>query len=138
MSNTALTIGSKVEVKDNHQAEKMKDVRGGFGVCAEYVAAVYAEMRQEEAQAQVPHSYTTARTLLSILRLSQALARLRFSQFVAQVGPPSQLPECPSLDRLRPDNASFPASRERQCATGSSLLDIQHYSMRHPTSSAHG
>ncbi|BDA48060.1 DNA replication licensing factor MCM7 [Coccomyxa sp. Obi] len=50
----------------------------------EYVAAVYAEMRQEEAQAQVPHSYTTARTLLSILRLSQALARLRFSQFVAQ------------------------------------------------------
>ena len=53
-------------------------------LCTEYVAAVYAEMRQEEAQAQVPHSYTTARTLLSILRLSQALARLRFSQFVAQ------------------------------------------------------
>jgi len=55
-----------------------------FG-CAEYVAAVYAEMRQEEAQAQVPHSYTTARTLLSILRLSQALARLRFSDYVCQV-----------------------------------------------------
>ena len=53
--------------------------------CAEYVAAVYAEMRQEEAQAQVPHSYTTARTLLSILRLSQALARLRFSDAVCQV-----------------------------------------------------
>ncbi|CAK0784982.1 hypothetical protein CVIRNUC_008187 [Coccomyxa viridis] len=50
----------------------------------EYVAAVYAEMRQEEAQAQVPHSYTTARTLLSILRLSQALARLRFSDCVCQ------------------------------------------------------
>lgn len=43
-------------------------------------------MRQEEAQAQVPHSYTTARTLLSILRLSQALARLRFSDYVCQVG----------------------------------------------------
>ena len=42
-------------------------------------------MRQEEAQAQVPHSYTTARTLLSILRLSQALARLRFSDYVCQV-----------------------------------------------------
>ena len=42
-------------------------------------------MRQEEAQAQVPHSYTTARTLLSILRLSQALARLRFSDCVCQV-----------------------------------------------------
>ncbi len=49
------------------------------------MAAVYAEMRQEEAQAQVPHSYTTARTLLSILRLSQALARLRFSDYVCQV-----------------------------------------------------
>lgn len=60
---------------------------------AEYVAAVYAEMRQEEAQAQVPHSYTTARTLLSILRLSQALARLRFSGFVAQV-PPLALCDC--------------------------------------------
>ena len=42
-------------------------------------------MRQEEAQAQVPHSYTTARTLLSILRLSQALARLRFADCVCQV-----------------------------------------------------
>jgi hypothetical protein len=51
---------------------------------AEYVAAVYAEMRAEEAAAQVPHSYTTARTLLSILRLSQALARLRFADAVAQ------------------------------------------------------
>lgn len=57
--------------------------------CAEYVAAVYAEMRQEEAQAQVPHSYTTARTLLSILRISQALARLRFAQSVAQVTSPA-------------------------------------------------
>lgn len=29
-------------------------------------------------------SYTTARTLLAILRLAQALARLRFSEQVAQ------------------------------------------------------
>jgi len=48
------------------------------------VAAVYAEMRADEAAAQMPHSYTTARTLLSILRLSQALARLRFAASVAQ------------------------------------------------------
>ncbi len=52
----------------------------------DYVAAVYAEMRAEEAASDVPHSYTTARTLLSILRLSQALARLRFADSVEQVG----------------------------------------------------
>ena len=52
---------------------------------AEYVAAVYAEMRMEEAQTEQPHSYTTARTLLSILRLSQALARLRLDDAVTQV-----------------------------------------------------
>jgi DNA replication licensing factor MCM7 len=50
----------------------------------EYIAAVYAEMRAEEAAASVPHSYTTARTLLSILRLAQALARLRFAEQVGQ------------------------------------------------------
>jgi len=50
----------------------------------EYVATVYAEMRAEEAAAEVPHSYTTARTLLSILRLAQALARLRFADVVGQ------------------------------------------------------
>ena len=50
----------------------------------EYIAAVYAEMRAEEAAAAVPHSYTTARTLLSILRLAQALARLRFAEQVGQ------------------------------------------------------
>lgn len=51
----------------------------------DYVAAVYAEMRAEEAASDVPHSYTTARTLLSILRLSQSLARLRFADAVEQV-----------------------------------------------------
>jgi len=52
---------------------------------AEYIAAAYAEMRQEEADSgENAHSYTTARTLLSILRLSEALARLRFSDEVCQ------------------------------------------------------
>ena len=51
----------------------------------DYVAVVYAEMRAEEVETAVPHSYTTARTLLSILRLSQALARLRFANSVDQV-----------------------------------------------------
>ena len=57
-----------------------------LGVChAVYVATVYSEMREEEVAQAVPHSYTTARTLLSILRLSQALARLRFAENVDQV-----------------------------------------------------
>ena len=51
---------------------------------SEYCASVYAELRAEEAASDVPHTYTTARTLLSILRLSQALARLRFSEEVEQ------------------------------------------------------
>jgi MCM AAA-lid domain len=42
-------------------------------------------MRLEETQTEQPHSYTTARTLLSILRLSQALARLRLDDIVTQV-----------------------------------------------------
>ena len=50
----------------------------------DYVAAVYAELRAEEAASEMPHSYTTARTLLSILRLGQALARLRFCDAVEQ------------------------------------------------------
>lgn len=51
---------------------------------SEYISAVYAELRAEEAAAEVPHSYTTARTLLSLMRLSQALARLRFCDAVEQ------------------------------------------------------
>ncbi len=54
-------------------------------VHAEYVAAVYSEIRADEVASEVPHSYTTARTLLSVLRLSQALARLRFADHVDQV-----------------------------------------------------
>ncbi|MCO5606715.1 hypothetical protein L7F22_060905 [Adiantum nelumboides] len=50
----------------------------------EYVATAYSALRQEEAQSAAPYSYTTARTLLSILRISEALARLRFSNVVAQ------------------------------------------------------
>ncbi|KAL9227631.1 hypothetical protein vseg_003299 [Gypsophila vaccaria] len=50
----------------------------------EYIASAYSSIRQEEARSDSPHSYTTIRTLLSILRLSAALARLRFSNTVAQ------------------------------------------------------
>ncbi|KAK4764650.1 hypothetical protein SAY86_025740 [Trapa natans] len=50
----------------------------------EYIASAYSSIRQEEAKTNAPHSYTTVRTLLSILRISAALARLRFSSTVAQ------------------------------------------------------
>ncbi|CAA3003795.1 DNA replication licensing factor MCM7 [Olea europaea subsp. europaea] len=50
----------------------------------EYIASAYSSIRQEEARSNTPHSYTTVRTLLSILRISAALARLRFSETVAQ------------------------------------------------------
>ncbi|XP_075524105.1 DNA replication licensing factor MCM7-like [Primulina tabacum] len=50
----------------------------------EYLASAYSSIRQEEAKSSIPHSYTTVRTLLSILRISGALARLRFSDYVAQ------------------------------------------------------
>uniref|UniRef100_A0ACD5YJN3 Uncharacterized protein n=2 Tax=Avena sativa TaxID=4498 RepID=A0ACD5YJN3_AVESA len=50
----------------------------------EYIATAYSSIRQEEAKSNAPHSYTTIRTLLSIVRISIALARLRFSETVAQ------------------------------------------------------
>ncbi|XP_021837396.2 DNA replication licensing factor MCM7 [Spinacia oleracea] len=50
----------------------------------EYIASAYSSIRQEEARSDTPNSYTTIRTLLSILRLSAALARLRFSSIVEQ------------------------------------------------------
>jgi DNA replication licensing factor MCM7 len=48
----------------------------------DYVAAIYAEMRRQETMSSRPQSYTTPRTLLSILRLSQSLAKLRFDNKV--------------------------------------------------------
>ncbi|KAK3180696.1 hypothetical protein Dsin_000085 [Dipteronia sinensis] len=50
----------------------------------EFNAAAYSSIRQQEAKSNTPHSYTTVRMLLSILRISAALARLRFSESVAQ------------------------------------------------------
>eukprot|EP01028_Stygiella_incarcerata_P001710 TRINITY_DN1314_c0_g1_i1.p1 TRINITY_DN1314_c0_g1~~TRINITY_DN1314_c0_g1_i1.p1 ORF type:complete len:756 (+),score=209.29 TRINITY_DN1314_c0_g1_i1:252-2270(+) len=53
---------------------------------SEYISSTYVQMRQSELErGQHAHSYTTARTFLSILRISQALARLRFSDQVEQM-----------------------------------------------------
>ena len=52
---------------------------------SDYVAAVYAEMRQlEKAQQEISSTYTTPRTLLSILRVAMALAKLRFDRTVGR------------------------------------------------------
>eukprot|EP00242_Pyramimonas_sp_CCMP2087_P007222 CAMPEP_0198204884 /NCGR_PEP_ID=MMETSP1445-20131203/8367_1 /TAXON_ID=36898 /ORGANISM="Pyramimonas sp., Strain CCMP2087" /LENGTH=745 /DNA_ID=CAMNT_0043876969 /DNA_START=68 /DNA_END=2305 /DNA_ORIENTATION=- len=54
---------------------------------APYLATAYADMREEEADPDNHDkrgTYTTARTLLSILRMSQALARLRLAEEVAK------------------------------------------------------
>jgi DNA replication licensing factor MCM7 len=53
----------------------------------DHIIEEYVRMRQAEASADIderPHTYTSARTLLAILRISQALARLRFSPEVAE------------------------------------------------------
>mmetsp|Transcript_9289 Transcript_9289/g.42304 ORF Transcript_9289/g.42304 Transcript_9289/m.42304 type:complete len:389 (+) Transcript_9289:1135-2301(+) len=52
---------------------------------ADFIASAYAEMRQDELDAgEMAMGYTTARTLLSILRLSEALARLRWADQVVE------------------------------------------------------
>lgn len=51
----------------------------------DYISGQYAELRAEEKEAgENSTGYSTARTLLSILRLSEAIARLRWSDEVAQ------------------------------------------------------
>jgi len=53
------------------------------GMLGEYIVGKYLVMREEEKDAGKDASgYTTARTLLSILRLAQALARLRLESVV--------------------------------------------------------
>eukprot|EP00955_Chlamydomonas_euryale_P069060 360322-Chlamydomonas_euryale.AAC.3 len=51
----------------------------------DYIAAIYCEMRQlEKEQMDSSSTYTTPRTLLSILRLSMALAKMRFDTQTVQ------------------------------------------------------
>lgn len=55
-------------------------------ISADYIAQTYASMRaQERDGADGGRTYTTPRTLLSILRLAMAVAKLRFDSTVLQV-----------------------------------------------------
>ena len=52
---------------------------------SEYIVQSYVRLRKEHKEQEEEnktHSYTSARTLLAVLRLSQALARLRFAETV--------------------------------------------------------
>ncbi|KAL0459766.1 UNVERIFIED_CONTAM: DNA replication licensing factor MCM7 [Sesamum latifolium] len=66
----------------------------------EYIASAYSSIRQEEAKSNTPHSYTTVRTLLSILRISasdvdEALRLMQMSKFSLYSGySEAQLKEC--------------------------------------------
>ncbi|NXO60084.1 MCM7 factor, partial [Aramus guarauna] len=92
---------------------------------ADYITAAYVEMRKE-AWASKDTTYTSARTLLGILRLATALARLRLVDVVEKEdvneamrlmemwqcqGPPHPLP-CPPPRVQRPADAIFAALRE--------------------------
>lgn len=50
----------------------------------EYIVTAYIGMREEQENSKEEFTYTTPRTLLGILRLSQALARLRFSDQISK------------------------------------------------------
>lgn len=49
---------------------------------ASYIATIYVDLRREEREAELAYTYTTARTLLALFRLAQALARLRLAEEV--------------------------------------------------------
>jgi len=52
---------------------------------AGFIVDAYVNMRSDEAEMrEQAHSYTTARTLQAILRMSQALARIRLSSLVTR------------------------------------------------------
>ena len=54
---------------------------------AQYISEKYVQLRQAhkiQEENDKSYTYTSARTLLAVLRLSQALARLRFGSEVAQ------------------------------------------------------
>ena len=71
----------------------------------------YVRMRQESLIEGATFGFTSARTLLAILRLSQALARLRCSEEVNRDHPP--LP--PSYGTPHPPTYGTPSSRPALC-----------------------
>uniref|UniRef100_A0A8C9WK51 DNA replication licensing factor MCM7 n=1 Tax=Scleropages formosus TaxID=113540 RepID=A0A8C9WK51_SCLFO len=90
---------------------------------ANYITAAYVEMRKE-ARVNKDTTFTSARTLLSILRLSTALARLRLVDTVEKedVNEAMRLMEM-SKDSLQADKSS--STRSALCLTFSCLPTLQ-------------
>eukprot|EP01086_Lenisia_limosa_P005135 TRINITY_DN2132_c0_g1_i1.p1 TRINITY_DN2132_c0_g1~~TRINITY_DN2132_c0_g1_i1.p1 ORF type:complete len:278 (+),score=72.95 TRINITY_DN2132_c0_g1_i1:719-1552(+) len=85
------------------------------------IAEAYVDMRGKEANAtEHSHTYTTARSLLGIIRISQALARLRFSETVDE----SDVQEAIRLMQESKASLQFEKDRAGNHDALSSIYDI--------------
>jgi len=86
--------GCQPEIENNHHFVDMKTLRRYIATCKkkhplvpesllDYVVTAYVELRKQ-ARVSKDMTYTSARMLLSILRLSTALARLRCGDLVSK------------------------------------------------------
>lgn len=117
----------QVQPPTNFQPLDMKLMRRYIALCktkqpivpeslTDYIVSVYVEMRKE-SRANPDAAFTSARTLLAILRLSSALARLRLSNEVEKddVKEAIRLMEM-SKDSLRPSHDTLDRQRPKSVA----------------------
>eukprot|EP01107_Rhizomastix_libera_P013681 TRINITY_DN3841_c0_g1_i1.p1 TRINITY_DN3841_c0_g1~~TRINITY_DN3841_c0_g1_i1.p1 ORF type:complete len:488 (-),score=109.40 TRINITY_DN3841_c0_g1_i1:10-1272(-) len=100
----------------------------------EYIVTAYVNLRREESTSPNEYYYTSARSLLSILRFSLAMARLRFSDVVAQ----GDLEEAIRL--LNQSKSSLKDRQQRQPGFGGHVRDdlSDVYSIIRDLAVAHG
>ncbi|KAL0946532.1 hypothetical protein HGRIS_012741 [Hohenbuehelia grisea] len=74
-----------------------------------YIVESYVRLRKLSKDDETTHTYTSARTLLGVLRLAQALARLRFADIVEQadVDEALRLMECSKESLLEDSEREF-------------------------------
>jgi len=87
-----------------------------------YVVESYVKLRKaskDESEQRKAHTYTSARTLLGVLRLAQALARLRFANVVEQadVDEALRLMEASKESLLEDENKEDGAGGDRSTAS---------------------
>eukprot|EP00548_Thalassiothrix_antarctica_P012990 CAMPEP_0194173354 /NCGR_PEP_ID=MMETSP0154-20130528/7698_1 /TAXON_ID=1049557 /ORGANISM="Thalassiothrix antarctica, Strain L6-D1" /LENGTH=863 /DNA_ID=CAMNT_0038886385 /DNA_START=37 /DNA_END=2624 /DNA_ORIENTATION=+ len=93
---------------------------------APYIVEAYVNLRMEHRQRPGDQTAMTPRQLLSILRLSQALARLRFSDFVARqdVDEAIRLTHCSKASLEHHENEMSTKSRKRGRDVNSKVFSI--------------
>jgi len=110
--------GCQPELENNHQFVDMKTLRRYIATCKkkqplvpeallDYVVTAYVELRKQ-ARVSKDMTYTSARMLLSILRLSTALARLRCGDLVSKDDIDEALRLMESSRLLLKDNENVP------------------------------